>query len=168
MRRVSLTVAAVALIALLAGIPGATAQAPSGRTLSLFESDRGSTFKFIDTPPRSRSQNPESRRFRFSVGDSIQFSNPVFDRQGGTRLGTVFGRLTVVRGTTFRNITFFVDATVLLGSDDQIVAGGLFRPARQTAAIPIVGGAGAYEGARGSLTSVDVRGGSQDTLHLLP
>jgi hypothetical protein len=34
--------------------------------------------------------------------------------------------------------------------------------------IPIVGGAGAYEGARGQLVSRELQGGSEDTVHLLP
>ena len=50
------------------------------------------------TPNRSR--NPESRRYRFSLGDKLIFLNPLLDRRGGSPAGTLYGDATVVGGRT--------------------------------------------------------------------
>ena len=169
MRRLSLLMAvglsAVAMVVVLA--PSGSAQAPPGRTLTFFEPDEGGTFKFVDTPPRSPSRNPESRRFRFSVGDSVLFTSRVLDRRGGTRVGTVYGRFTVLKGRNFENADFLLDGAIRL-RDGQLILAGHLRFEEDIAPLAVVGGAGAYEGARGQLTTRDVQGGSEDTVHLLP
>src|ERR1700710_2045023 len=81
-----------------------SAQAPAATTLSFYESGTGSTFKIVDQAPRSPSKNPQSKQYRFSVGDEVLFSERVFDHKGGTRLGTLYAEGKVVKGTTFANV----------------------------------------------------------------
>jgi hypothetical protein len=51
--------------------------------------------------------------------------------------------------------------------DGQIGGDGVFKAADTTKTVAVLGGTGAYEGARGSLTFTEVKNGSQDTFHLL-
>ena len=113
-------------------------------------------------------RNPENRRYRFSMGDQLTFSNPVLDRAGGTRVGTLYGTVTVVKGRTFRNIKVLGQVVFEFTDGSQITAHGVFALADESVEVPIVGGSGRYAGARGSVSSETVANGSQDTLTLLP
>jgi hypothetical protein len=158
---------AVIVVGGLVAAGSGSAQAPGARTLSLFETDTGSRFAFVDNAPKSPVRNPESRRFRFSLGDEIVFVNPLLDRRGGSPAGTLYGHATVVGGRTFANLLLQGQVTLALADGSQIAAAGTFSPGK-TARVSIVGGTGAYEGARGTVVSEEVQGGSQDTLTILP
>ena len=144
-----------------------SAQAPGARTLSLFETNTGSSVAIVDNPPKSPVRNPESRRYRFSLGDKVVFVNPLLDRSGGSPAGTLYGDATVVGGRTFANLVLQGQVTLALADGSQIAAAGTFNPGK-TARVSITGGTGAYEGARGTVVSEEVQGGSQDTLTILP
>jgi hypothetical protein len=148
-------------------VGGGSAQTPGARTVSLFETNAGQRFAFVDNAPKSPVGNPESRRFRFSMGDKIVFANPLLDQRGGNRVGVLYGEGTVVRGRTFANIVLLGTVTFALSDGSQIAGAGTFTPG-QTARVAVTGGTGAYEGARGTIVSQEVQGGSQDTLTLLP
>src|SRR5689334_12676268 len=81
----TISIVAVALFALWA--QAGSAQAPSNTTLTFYEAASGGTFKVIDNAPRSPTKNPESRRYRFSVGDKIIFSQRLLTGAGGQRVG---------------------------------------------------------------------------------
>jgi hypothetical protein len=146
----------------------AGAQVPGSTTLTFFEPDAGGTFKLVDTAPKSPTANPESRRFRFSVGDQVLFSNQLFDRQGGTRQGTLYGVATVIKGKTFASISVMAQVVYVLTDGSQLVANGVFSFAQPTAQAAITGGSGRYAGARGSVVSKSSASSSTDTLTLLP
>jgi hypothetical protein len=169
LKRLSLLVAAaLAVVAVLAVVVASGgAQAPGARTLTFFESDAQGTFKIVDIRPKSPSKNPESRRFRFSVGDRFLISQPVLDRKGGKKAGTTYAESAVVKGGSFDKSTFLIHGVLRL-ANGQIVAEGVFKGSQNTSTLAVIGGAGAYEGARGSFTSKTVKGGTQDTVHLLP
>ena len=163
-----LGVAVAAMIGGLALLPASGgAQDPGATTLSFFEPNGGGTFRIVDSPPRSPSRNPGNRRFRFSSGDQLTFTNPLLDRAGGTRVGTLYGNVTVVRGRTFANAVVIGQVVFVFTDRSQIVAQGVFSLA-DDAQVAIVGGSGRYAGARGSVVSVTTARGSQDTLTLLP
>jgi hypothetical protein len=146
-----------------------SAQAPTTTTLSLYEATAGSTFSLVDNAPRSPVRNPESRRFRFSVGDEILLSNPVFDRKGGTRLGTLYGNGRIIRGRTFASASVMIDVVIVFANGDQLNAHGVFAFSQDDVRVAIIGGTGAYAGARGSVVShSNDDGSSQDTITLLP
>lgn len=164
MKRLTTLLLAAALGAVLL-LPGsASAQ---GTTLTFYEPDAQGTFKLIDNAPRSPVPNPESKRFRFSVGDEILISSALYDHKGGTRQGTLYVNAKVVRGKTFRDVRMSADATYVLTDGSQIAAQGIFSFAATTG-IAIVGGSGRYAGARGSLASTSDATSTTDTLTLLP
>jgi Dirigent-like protein len=145
-----------------------SAQAPAPTTLSFYEAASGGTFKIVDTAPRSPVKNPESRKYRFSAGDQLIFSEPVFDHKGGTKVATLYVQATAVKGKTFASLTVLAQAVYVLTNGDQITAHGVFSFATD-ARIAIVGGTGAYAGARGFVVShSNPDDSSQDTLTLLP
>jgi hypothetical protein len=146
-----------------------SAQAPAATTLSLYEPANGGTFKIVDNAPRSPSRNPGSRRFRFSVGDQVIFTNPVLDHKGGTRVATLYVEGTIVKGTRFSNASVLSRVVLVFTNGDQITAQGVFGFSGADVRIAIVGGTGAYAGARGFVVShSNPDDSSQDTLTLLP
>jgi hypothetical protein len=146
-----------------------SAQAPGPTTLSLYESATGSTANIVDNAPRSPAKNPESKKYRFSVGDEVLFSNRVFDHKGGTRVATIYGDSRIIKGKTFASASLMLQVVVVFTNGDQINAQGVFAFASSDVRVAIIGGTGAYQGARGSVVSHNnADGSSQDTLTLLP
>jgi hypothetical protein len=166
-RLLAVVVAAGGIGALILLPASGGAQVAGATTLTFFEPDSGSTFRLIDNAPKSPAANPESRRFRFSVGDEVVFSNRLFDRQGGTRQGTLYVDGKVVKGTTFANASLIASAVYVLNDGSQIDVHGVFRFSAE-ANVAIVGGSGRYAGARGTLKSTSNNTSSTDTLTLLP
>ena len=166
MKRTMLFVA-VGLFALWA--QAGSAQAPAATTLSLYEPANGGTFKILDNAPSSPVKNPGSKRYRFSVGDQVIFSNPVLDHKGGTRVATLYVEGTVVKGKTFASATVLSRVVLVFTNGDQLNAQGIFSFSGADVRIAIVGGTGAYQGARGTVVShSNADDSSQDTLTLLP
>ena len=157
--------AAVALTVVLAATGGA--QTPGGPTLTFLDDTSHGTQVFVDSAPKSPARNPQSPRFRLSAGDTLYVHSPILDHAGGARIGTAYSEFTVVSGNSFANAVFRGHGAFKL-RDGQIVADGVVRPASATNTVAVVGGTGAYQGARGSLSFTQVSNGSQDTFHLLP
>src|SRR3954453_16123691 len=153
MRRLSLLAAALlavlAVTVVLAAAGGA--QTPGGQTLTFVDDTSHATQGFVDSAPTSPVRNPQSRRFRLSIGDTLYLQSPILDHAGGTRIGTAYSQFTVVTGNTFANAVFRGHGAFKL-HDGQITADGILRPANTTDTIPVLGGTGAYEGAHGSLS----------------
>jgi hypothetical protein len=146
-----------------------SAQAPTATTLSLYEPANRGTFKILDNAPRSPVSNPGSRKFRFSVGDQVIFSNPMLNQKGGTRVATLYVEGTVVKGKTFNNVSVLARAVIVFTNGDQIAAEGIFSFSGAQVRIGIVGGTGAYASARGFIISQNnADDSSQDTLTILP
>jgi hypothetical protein len=167
-RRWLLTAAVVAAVAVI-GVAArtGTAQTPGGRTLTFLDDTNHATQAFVDSAPKSPSRDPRSRRFRLSTGDMLYVRSPILDGEGGKRIGTAYSQFTVVKGNSFASAVFRGHGTFRL-NDGQIAVDGVFRAANATNIVAVVGGTGAHEGTRGSMTFTDVEGGSQDTFHLLP
>jgi hypothetical protein len=169
MRRLSLLAAALlaALAATVVLAAAGGAQTPGGHTLTFLDDTSHATQRFVDSAPKSPVRNPQSRRFRLSTGDTLYIHSPILDRAGGTRIGTAYSQFTVVSGNSFANAVFRGHGAFKL-RDGQITADGILRPANTTNTVAVLGGTGAYEGTRGSLTFTQVLSGSQDAFHLLP
>jgi hypothetical protein len=158
---------AVGLFALWA--QAGSAQAPAATTLSFYEPVAGGTFKILDNAPRSPVKNPVSRKYRFSVGDQLIFTNPVLDHKGGTRVATLYVEATVAKGKTFASLSTISRVVLVFTNGDQITAQGVFGFAGADVRIAVVGGTGAYAGARGFVVSHNnADDSSQDTITLLP
>ncbi len=167
MTRGAKVVAAVGVAVLAVAVPSGSAQTPGPTALSFYEPVAGSTFKIIDNAPKSPSKNPQSSKYRFSVGDELVLSAPLFDKKGGTRLGKLYAEATVVSGKTFRDILIEASGTYVLNDASQIAVQGVFVLSKPST-VAVVGGTGRYEGARGHLSSTSDETSSTDTLTLLP
>lgn len=145
-----------------------SAQTPGGRTLTFFEDAAHGSEALIDNAPKSPSANPGSRRFRLSAGDELVVRTPILDRKGGKRLGTLYAQASVVGGSRFQNAVFLVHGVLKL-ADGQLAFTGAIKDQRLNTEA-VIGGTGAYDGARGTIISTDVDGGSgaQDEVRLLP
>jgi hypothetical protein len=161
MKRVATLATAAVAVTVIAGIltTGGAAQAPGERTFKIIEG-RAATFKVIDNAPKAR--NP--RNPRFSPGDGFVFTSPLFN-EADKRIGTNHVSCTVTRGGTFGRARGQCHGTYALRDGTLAVSAVL----RETPPIAVVGGTGAYEGARGSVTFRNLpRGRTEDTIHLLP
>lgn len=165
MKKVLTLAAATAVAVAIVVATSGSAQTTSGRTLALFENTGRESDTFVDNAPKSPAKNPGSRRFRLSAGDGLVSRTPVLDRKGGRRVGTSYAHVVVVQGRKFESAAF--QAQVVLGlRDGDIVLAGLAGAAERPFAV--VGGTGAYEGARGSATEKETDDGADLTIRLLP
>jgi hypothetical protein len=153
--------AILALGALAAAVlvgPGASAQSPAGRTVTLTELAKGSTFKHVRNT-RTKSQRANS------LGDVIVFTNPLADASG-----KVVGRLhascaTTVGARNFLKSVITCDGAAVL-RDGTLHWQASFKVGASAVKGAITGGTGAYANARGVLVSKDDRGGTHDTITL--
>jgi len=155
--------AAAAAAAVLAA--GGSAQAPVARTLTFTETDRGSTFRVVDNPPRSRRAR-QGFPTRVSAGDTIVISQRLV-QGSGPATGTIHVSCTATTGRAqrFDRAVFVCHATTTL-PDGTIALEAALRFGDQGVTAAVTGGTGAYEGARGTFTSAG--NPSVDTFRLLP
>jgi hypothetical protein len=144
---------------------GGSAQSSAGRTLALFENTAHESDAFVDNAPRSPAKDPGNRRFRLSSGDELTARTPILDHRAGNRVGTLYVEATVATGTKFQNAVLQAQTVLALG-DGTIVLAGL--AGRSQSPFAVLGGTGAYEGARGSATEKETNGGAELTVRLLP
>jgi hypothetical protein len=149
-------VASAAAAALLAAAPAA-AQAPP--SLVFREVQKGSTFAFVDNPPR----NPTGRRPRLSPGDA--FVVTVSLTKGRVHRGTLRATCTIVATSKDPNRAPSLCYGVFTFKEGQVVAviSVANLDAKRTVGA-VIGGTGAYAGARGTFTSVVSRLGTIDTI----
>jgi hypothetical protein len=154
------TTAAVATVIAAVSTTSGGAQAPGERTFKVIEG-AGGTFGFVDNPPKAGNR----RNPRTSPGDAFAFTTPLFN-EDNRRIGAVHAQCVVTRGGTQRRTVSHCTGTFLL-PDGTLAASAVAKG--DSPPIAIVGGTGAYEGARGSITERDLpRGRTEDTIHLLP
>jgi hypothetical protein len=157
------TLAAAAIATVVAA--GGGAQTPPARTLTLFQDTAAESNTIVDNAPKSPAKSPDDSHFRLSLGDALIARTPVFDHRGGRRIGTLYANVAVVGGSKFENATLQGQLILKLGHD-SIVLAGLAGTANSPFAV--IGGTGAYEGARGSATETELNNGARLTIRLLP
>jgi hypothetical protein len=159
---VAIAAAAAVIVSAAILAVGGSAQVPGPRTLTFTEVNKGSTFGFVDNPPRS----PRLHGFptRASVGDSIALSQPLADQ--GRPAGTLHVSCTATRAGRFDKAAFVCDAVARL-RDGNIALEAALRFADSQVTAAVTGGTGAYSGARGTFTSRGERP-TVDTFVLLP
>lgn len=169
MTRIRTTVAAAtAVAAITAAAIAATAggQAAQGRTLTLHELAKGASFGFVDSPPRTTfTQEGEPRKF--SPGDLEVQSAPITDAQGN-RLGRFDAYCVITRPGIPKAHEEACSGAFRLKDGAISVVGASVGGDTGTFTAAVVGGTGAYEGARGMVTFVSSKTGFTDTVHLLP
>jgi hypothetical protein len=143
----------------IAGPPedDAEAQAPAAATTLTFkELEKGSTFKHV------RNTKTANRR-SLLTGDLIVFTNPIADA-AGRRIGRLYATCTATAGNkSFLEATMTCTAVFTLRGGSLMVQTNT-SPGAGTTTGAVVGGTGAYAGARGVLVSKEARGGSDDTI----
>jgi hypothetical protein len=160
-KRFAILATAAAAATVVAGIltTSGGAQEPGERTFKVIE-ERGGTFKLIDRAPKAR--NPGNPRL--SVGDAFVYSSPLFN-EAKQRIGNIHVSCAVTRGGTFGRARGQCNGTYDL-RDGTLAISAVMRGVPR---IAVVGGTGAYEGARGSITFRELpRDRTEDTIHLLP
>ena len=136
------------------------AQALGERTFTVIEKE--GSVALIDLPPRA---NP-----RISPGDLDVITSKLFDASG-RRVGRTDAYCIAVRaGRSFGRARFHCNGTATF-RDGTIAVSVAFGDGQteEDAPLAITGGTGAYEGARGSVSSRNISGGRlENTFHLLP
>ena len=156
---------ALAIGALVVAPPASATGRTGGRTITLYEIEKGSTFGFVDNPPKT-TLGKYGEPKNFSAGDLFAFSSLVQSARH-TPLGRVSATCTVTRaGSVRRNLEVCTGAFRLRGGDLLLAATVKGEPKRVT--IAVLGGTGTSEGARGSMVSANTKTGSTDVIHLLP
>jgi hypothetical protein len=141
----------------VAGLAATPAIAQGPVTITFKEANKGSTFRFIDNPPRSKNHRP-------SAGDLLVFSNPLVSNTGAKR-GTLRATCTVTGATA--KTTPAVCYGVYSLKEGQLAALVSTDIEASTTKGIIIGGTGAYAGARGTFTSKQNKSGADDTVTLL-
>ena len=137
------------------------AQTPTGeRTLKFVE--KGGSASFVDNPPRATKRHPHAE----SAGDEFLFDSGLYDASN-KRAGAVYGDCHKATG---KNALFVCTGEGKL-ADGTISFSGLINESSMKQTLSVIGGTGAYEGVRGSISSVDRskadNSPSDDTIHLL-
>jgi hypothetical protein len=158
------TAALAVLLGLLAALlslrSSASAQDPGTRTITLRETERGSTFSHI------RNTKGASQRSNLA-GDVIVFTNPIVDAAGKR-----IGKSSVSCVTTTGSRNFMKSALTCTGvmelPDGSLMLQAAFSPNAPETIGAVTGGTGAYANARGLFTSTEGDSGSETVITLLP
>jgi hypothetical protein len=136
----------------------AGAQTPAARTIVLKELEQGSTFKHV--------RNTKTRNQRsLAMGDLIVFTNPLADTSG-QRVGKLFVTCTGTVGNRSFLKAVMTCTAVMTVRDGSLSIVTNTSPGADVTTGAVVGGTGAYAGARGVLLSRPGKGGSDDTITL--
>ena len=159
LRRLALPIAVLATAGAATALPGASAQAPTSRTLTLKELDKGGKFTHVrNTRARTERSN--------ALGDLIVFTNPLADASGA-KVGKLHASCTTTVGArNFMNSTITC-AGVLALRDGTLTVQVVTSPGAGTSTGAVTGGTGAYANARGVLVSRVSANGSDDTITLV-
>src|SRR5207248_10096992 len=139
--RATVIAGSFAAAALVSGL-GAVSSVASTGVASLRFYERPGPVTIVDNAPKGT---------KAGRGDLVLYANPVFDRQG-TQVGTDHGVCTLLSTSQSQ-----CEATLALPKG-QIVTHGL-QGTRSSFEVAVIGGTGAYAGARGSMTTHPIKDG---------
>jgi allene oxide cyclase len=161
-RMTALAVLGAGVVAVAIAASG-SAQTSGGRTLHVFERDKGTTFKVLD-------RGPKIKHDILSVGDELIAMSPVFDQSRKRRIGLIsFDCVTTKPGSKKFPEGEQLCSAAYRFKDGQLTTTGSLRDVGEPVEA-VTGGTGAYEGAKGTFVSHRAKneGGSVDTIKLLP
>lgn len=161
LRRAAAVVPIAVLVATGAAIalPGASAQAPTTRTLTLKELDKGATFTHVRN---TRAHTARS----IALGDLIVFTNPLAD-PSGAKVGKLHASCTTTVGARNFMKSTITCTGVLALRDGTLTVQLVSSPGARKSTGAVTGGTGAYANARGVLVSRVSATGSLDTITLI-
>jgi hypothetical protein len=156
--------AAAGLTSIAVAAPVLAQSGASGRTITFRELNKGSRFAYIDNPPR----NAKHAKPVFSMGDQIVISDPLADASG--KIGELRATCTATkaapapRGNSLNAVHPFC-AGALVTKKGTLFVQAVDAGAKATKGA-VVGGTGAYVGARGTFRSKSTKSGSNDVVKL--
>ncbi len=152
-----LAVAAAAAGVAVAASTGSATQ--SGKTIFVFSKPKDyGPAKFVDVAPKSPTGNPD----HITPGDVI-FQTVTLHNKAGAVIGKEYDELTFATpSVNFKSIDLV--RTVYAFADGWIYTVAMHGP-HLNGADAVIGGTGAYAGARGTVSSAGANG---DAIHLLP
>ena len=128
------TAGAFAVVAAAIAAPSS----PDGSMKTLTVVGKATSFTHVDNPPRNV----------FGQGDYVVYTG-VGTRAGGTeRLGTGAGQCTQHSKTGAKPVILFCTSTFSLAAGQIVLAGAVVDEAKRSV-VAVIGGTGAYRGARG-------------------
>jgi hypothetical protein len=156
----------LALSGLLAAVFSAGASAATTTTLTFQEPEKGSTFTYVDVAPTA----PTKHGFptAISPGDQLVLTNPL--TEGTKTIGKLRARCTATAPAKTNSNTAFLQAHFICEGVFTLPGGTLYANAsivKGGTEGAITGGTGKYAGARGTILSKEVKGGSATTITLL-
>lgn len=137
------------------------------RTITVYEKGSRSTFRYVDAKPFTRFTKRGPRKV--SAGDSFIITNRLYADAAATAQAAVLHVqcTAMTTSTRFDRVISRCDGSALF-ADGQIAFDGVANVSKPSFVFPVVGGTGAYEGARGQLSvAQQPNGDSTDTVHLL-
>jgi hypothetical protein len=157
--RPGVLLALVGCVALLVAFTGSAAAATT--TLTFKEPEKGSTFAFVDNAPKA--QRKHGFPTKFSPGDEFVFTNPM--EMEGKQVGRL--RVVCIATSTARKpeAAGFICHGIAKLSNGTLVFVAMLSEGKTEGAI--VGGSGAYAGARGSFVSHEGKGSSTTVVTLI-
>jgi len=155
---IAAAVVAIPLTALSLQPTNAASTSSAADTFRLVE--RQGTFRYVDLPPKQRSEESPP-----TAGDEIVLTSRLY--RSGDRVGTLHAVCTFTRRTAnFDRLPASCAGTfVLKGGSIQVAAGGMLKDKFELA---ITGGTGRFAGASGTVTSDSTGRRTVNTVHLLP
>jgi hypothetical protein len=160
-----IALAAAGVTAAAVAVPVLAQSSGGGQTLAFHELNKNSRFDVIDNAPR----NKHNRRPVFSIGDEFVLANPLADASG--HVGELRALCTTTKKAPANDNAlnaahpFCTGAFVLKNGTLFIETTDAGTSATRGA---VVGGTGAYVGARGTFTSSPTKSGADDEVTLLP
>ncbi|MBS1887919.1 MAG: hypothetical protein JSU06_12100 [Actinobacteria bacterium] len=152
------------LVAALVGT--AVASAATTTTITFKELKKGSTFAYVDLPPVA----PKKHGFPTSIspGDEIVITNPL--SEGGKTIGKLRASCTATVAVAKTTNAAFPQAHFICEGVFTLPGGSLYASAsilKSGTEGVVTGGTGKYVGARGTIFSKEVKGGTDTTITLL-
>jgi hypothetical protein len=132
------------------------------QTISFKEVDKGSTFSYVDNPPR----NPAHKKPTFSAGDEFVFTSPI---KGG-KTGELRAKCTAEHKAPGTDAGFNKSHPLCTGAfvlNDGTIFVAVAMGQNKVTHGAVQGGTGAYANARGTFTSTSTKSGSDDVVTLV-
>jgi hypothetical protein len=144
---------AVALVA------PANASSAGATTITFQEPEKGSTFSFIDNPPKSKRKHGSPT---ISAGDVLVFQNPLTVK--GKRIGHLEATCTATKSASkFEEADFQCQGAYVFGNGTLTASALIGKEVEGT----ITGGTGVYANARGTFKAVEKKHSSTVTITLV-
>ena len=146
------------------GLAGVLVLVGGGLATALAGNNITSPETLVLTETQTKSKGVDVGKPGFGPGDSFLFVSSLTDKADGSKAGSVHGQCTVQIGHWL-----ICEAGAFLGDRGEVFVGGVVSSNSQSFDIPITGGTGEFDNARGTVHIEQVSDTvSTDTFSLIP